>query len=159
MLDPNFIILYVDDPRASARFYGDLLSLRTLEESPTFAMLALRPGVMLGLWSRHTVEPAAAAGGGGTEIAFALDPGPGSGAVDAVYADWVSGGSPSPSIRSISISAGLSWRSIPTATASESLSRRIRPEPKSVQTSASAMARTATSGVNDGAWLPGPSRQ
>ena len=92
MLDPNFIILYVDDPRASARFYGDLLSLRTLEESPTFAMLALRPGVMLGLWSRHTVEPAAAAGGGGTEIAFALEPGPGSGAVDAVYADWVKRG-------------------------------------------------------------------
>ena len=88
MLDPNFIILYVDDPRASARFYAELLSLRTLEESDTFAMLALRPGVMLGLWSRHTVEPAAAAGGGGTEIAFALDAETGKDTVDVVYADW-----------------------------------------------------------------------
>ena len=92
MLDPNFIILYVDDPRASARFYVDLLSLRTLEESPTFAMLALRPGMMLGLWSRHTVEPAPAGAGGGAEIAFALEPGSGSGSVDAVYADWTSRG-------------------------------------------------------------------
>ncbi len=92
MLDPNFIILYVDDPRASARFYAELLWLRVLEESATFAMLALRPGVMLGLWSRHTVEPAAAAGGGGTEIAFALDRGPGSEQVDAVHADWTKRG-------------------------------------------------------------------
>ena len=48
-------------------------------------MLPLREGVMLGLWSRHTVAPAAAAAGGGTEIALAVES---FDAVDALHADW-----------------------------------------------------------------------
>ena len=43
-----------------------------VEASPTFAMFALESGVMLGLWSRHTVEPAATASAGGGEIAFTV---------------------------------------------------------------------------------------
>lgn len=72
MTDPNFIILYVDSPEASARFYADLLGKPAVEASPTFAMFALASGNMLGLWSRHTVEPAAQASGGGGELAFAV---------------------------------------------------------------------------------------
>ena len=82
MPDLSLIILYVDNPAASARFYADLLGRTPAEQSPTFAMFPLPSGIGLALWSRHTVEPAAAAAGGGTEIAFmAAD-------VDAVHADW-----------------------------------------------------------------------
>lgn len=74
MADPNFIILYVDNPPASADFYAGLLGKPPVESSPTFAMFALPSGVMLGLWSRHTVEPAAAPTlGGGSEVAFAVE--------------------------------------------------------------------------------------
>lgn len=73
MADPNFIILYVDNPAASANFYADLLGKPPVESSPTFAMFALPSGVMFGLWSRHTVEPAAATTlCGGSEVAFAV---------------------------------------------------------------------------------------
>lgn len=85
MSDPNFVILYVNDPPASAAFYADLLGHPAIEQSPTFAMFALASGVMLGLWSRHTVEPAAKASGGGAELAFALD---NNDAVRSTHADW-----------------------------------------------------------------------
>jgi predicted enzyme related to lactoylglutathione lyase len=86
MSDINFVILYVDSPPASAAYYADLLDRSPIEASPTFAMFAMQSGVMLGLWSRHTVEPAATAGGGGSEIAFGVAD---TAAVDATHADWV----------------------------------------------------------------------
>ncbi len=85
MANPNFFILYVDNPVASAAFYSDLLGRPAIEASPTFAMFALDSGVMLGLWSKHTVEPAATAAGGGAEVAFAVD---NDEAVTALHADW-----------------------------------------------------------------------
>jgi len=72
MPDASFVILYVDNPARSAEFYAGLLDRAPLESSPTFAMFALRDGMMLGLWSRHTVQPAAAAAGGGAEVAFTV---------------------------------------------------------------------------------------
>ena len=72
MPDPNFILLYVDSPAASAGFYADLLGKPPVESSATFAMFALESGVMLGLWSRRTVAPAATASPGAGELAFAL---------------------------------------------------------------------------------------
>lgn len=85
MLNADFILLYVDSPAASARFYADLIGSAPLEESPTFAMFALPSGIMLGLWSRHTVEPAATASAGGAEIAMTVADGA---AVDALHLDW-----------------------------------------------------------------------
>jgi predicted enzyme related to lactoylglutathione lyase len=85
MSDPNFVILYVESPAASAAFYGDLLGKKPVESSPTFALFALDSGTMLGLWSRHTVEPAAAATGGGCEIGFSVAD---RDAVDAAHEDW-----------------------------------------------------------------------
>jgi catechol 2,3-dioxygenase-like lactoylglutathione lyase family enzyme len=81
----HFVILYVDQPRASAGFYADLLGVPVIDASDTFAMLPLREGVMLGLWSRHTVEPAAEAAGGGGELAFVL---PDRAAVERRHAEW-----------------------------------------------------------------------
>ena len=89
MFDANFILLYVDSPAASARFYADLLGSEPLETSPTFAMFALPSGVMLGLWSRHTVEPKAIAAGGGAEIAMTVSD---AAKVDATHADWAARG-------------------------------------------------------------------
>jgi catechol 2,3-dioxygenase-like lactoylglutathione lyase family enzyme len=85
MPDPNFVILYVGSPQASAAFYAGLLGKEPVESSPTFAMFALDSGVMLGLWSRHTVEPAATGTGAGGELAFALAVNE---AVDAAHEDW-----------------------------------------------------------------------
>src|SRR5258708_212066 len=72
MPDPNFIILYVDSPPASAAFYADLLGHPPVESSPTFVLFPLASGIMLGLWSRHTAESAASAAGGGGEVAFSV---------------------------------------------------------------------------------------
>lgn len=82
MPEAGFILLIVDSPAVSAAFYAGLLGTQPVEQSPTFAMLPLRPGIMLGLWSRRTVQPPPGAGPGGTEIAFvAAD-------VDGVHAEW-----------------------------------------------------------------------
>jgi catechol 2,3-dioxygenase-like lactoylglutathione lyase family enzyme len=85
MQSPNFFILYVDNPTKSAAFYQQLLGRAPVESSPTFAMFKLEAGVILGLWSRHTVEPAARAGGGGHELCFAQNDKP---AVDALFKAW-----------------------------------------------------------------------
>ena len=82
MPKPGFILLYVRDPAASAAFYGDLLGRPPVERSPTFALFELVPELMLGLWRRDGVEPAAPAAIGGTEIAFTTAD------VDAAHADW-----------------------------------------------------------------------
>jgi catechol 2,3-dioxygenase-like lactoylglutathione lyase family enzyme len=87
MPDFSFVLLYVENPPASAAFYADLLGRPAIESSPTFAMLPLSDGVMLGLWSRKTVEPAAAAAGqaGASEIAFTVAD---AAAVEATFIDW-----------------------------------------------------------------------
>jgi catechol 2,3-dioxygenase-like lactoylglutathione lyase family enzyme len=85
MLNPNFMLFFVDSPAASAAFYGNLFGLEPLEASPTFALFALSSGLMLGLWSRHTAEPRPGAQAGGTELGLTVND---SAAVDATYADW-----------------------------------------------------------------------
>ena len=81
----SFVLLYVENPPASASFYADLLARPVIESSPTFAMLPLSEGVMLGLWSRNTVEPAAGAQPGAVEVAFTVE---NTAAVEAAFADW-----------------------------------------------------------------------
>jgi catechol 2,3-dioxygenase-like lactoylglutathione lyase family enzyme len=84
MTDFNFVLLYVDDPAASAVFYAALLGRKPVEEAPTFVMFALESGVRLGLWSRTTVAPAPDAAGG-SEIAIAVS---GRAAVEALHGAW-----------------------------------------------------------------------
>ncbi len=81
----NFALLYVDNPPASAAFYAALLSKPILQQSPTFCMLPLREGVMLGLWSQHAVAPAPAGQPGSSEIALTVAD---AAAVNATHADW-----------------------------------------------------------------------
>jgi len=90
MSEFNLIILYVDNPLASASFYAALLDRPAIEAAPTFAMFAMPSGVNLGLWSRHTVQPPAMGAGGG-EIAFAVGD---KEAVAATHAQWRARGLP-----------------------------------------------------------------
>jgi predicted enzyme related to lactoylglutathione lyase len=85
MFNQNFMLLYVDSPSASAAFYGSLLRREPVEVSPTFALFSLDSGLMLGCWSRHTVEPAATAAGGGGEVAFTVAT---AAEVDQTYQEW-----------------------------------------------------------------------
>jgi len=84
MTDPNFIIIYVDNPLSSAAFYEALLRKPPLESHPTFAAFTLDSGITLGLWSKHTAEPTPITTGGGGEIAFSLS---NNQAVDLAYSD------------------------------------------------------------------------
>lgn len=84
MTDFNFVLLYVDSPKRSEVFYADLLGRPAVESSPTFVMFRMSSGIILGLWGREGVKPAANAPGGG-EIAFAVENGE---ALDARHADW-----------------------------------------------------------------------
>jgi predicted lactoylglutathione lyase len=48
-------------------------------------MFALASGMMLGLWARHTVEPATNITGGGAELAFTVS---NNAEVETLHADW-----------------------------------------------------------------------
>ena len=89
MSDPNFIILYVNNPPSSTDFYTKFLGKTPIEASPNFSMFALDSGVMMGLWSRHTVAPDAVALPGSSEIAFSVAD---RAEVDARYREWADQG-------------------------------------------------------------------
>lgn len=80
------IILYVENPLASAEFYQGLLGRPPVEASPGFALFELAPGTMLGLWLRQAVQPPAATPAGGNEIAFSVAD---VASVEHCHADWV----------------------------------------------------------------------
>lgn len=85
MPDFNFLLLHVRDHAASAALYHELLDIPIVEQKPDIAILLLRDGVMLGLWSRETVEPESSGQTGASEIAFAVAD---AAAVEATHADW-----------------------------------------------------------------------
>src|SRR3546814_13632195 len=63
MTDPNLIILYVDSPDRSARFYTELLHKQPVHAPPSFPKFQLDSGQMLGLWARQTLTPRAISAG------------------------------------------------------------------------------------------------
>jgi predicted enzyme related to lactoylglutathione lyase len=83
---PNigFILVYVENVAASEAFYASILGRQAIEASSTFAMLPAAPGLMLGLWRRDGVKPAATSGCGG-EIAFPVE---NPAEVDTTFAEW-----------------------------------------------------------------------
>ncbi|MBA3535203.1 MAG: VOC family protein [Tatlockia sp.] len=84
MLQPNAIILYVENLAITARFYEDLLGLKPKESSPTFQSFQLTNGMGLGLKSKQSVLPTAEANSSG-ELAFILD---NHRKVDELYTEW-----------------------------------------------------------------------
>jgi predicted enzyme related to lactoylglutathione lyase len=91
MPSPDFVLLYVADPVASAAFYAGLLDRAAVEASPGFALFALDGGTMLGLWARHEVLPPAGEAGSGGELAFTV---PAPGTVDSTHEAWQARGLP-----------------------------------------------------------------
>ncbi|PZU89175.1 MAG: drug:proton antiporter [Shinella sp.] len=71
-MTPNLTILYVDSPEKSVAFYAGIFGVKPVEQSPTFAIFVFPGGIKLGLWSRHTVEPAPTGAAGTVEIAVPL---------------------------------------------------------------------------------------
>lgn len=84
MFSPSlgFVLLFVKEPEKSAQFYEEILGLKPIEKSATFALFALPNGVMLGLWSYQTAQPSVAAKPGASEIAFAHPE------IDELYTQW-----------------------------------------------------------------------
>jgi catechol 2,3-dioxygenase-like lactoylglutathione lyase family enzyme len=72
MSDPTTIILYVRDALVSGRFYADLFGREPVEAHPNFAMLVMAPGVMLGLWAKHDVQPEASGRAASCELAMTV---------------------------------------------------------------------------------------
>ncbi|HHF7343745.1 TPA: VOC family protein [Legionella feeleii] len=85
MLDPNFIILYVNKPSISSAFYTKLLNKQPVESSANFVMFVLNAGVKLGLWSKDDVKPEVTAASGSTELAIAVNDDE---QVRTVYDEW-----------------------------------------------------------------------
>jgi catechol 2,3-dioxygenase-like lactoylglutathione lyase family enzyme len=85
MKAPSFILLYVQNPPASAVFYEKLLGRPAVESSTNFSMFVLDNGLRVGLWRRDDVQPKPIAEPGGAEILFHFDDDK---AVDTAYADW-----------------------------------------------------------------------
>lgn len=85
MTTPSMTMIYVDSPEKSAEFYRQLLGTEPVEQSPTFALFIFNNGFKLGMWSKHTVEPAPATTGGGTEICFMCEQPQ---QVEALYQQW-----------------------------------------------------------------------
>jgi predicted enzyme related to lactoylglutathione lyase len=86
MTSPDFMILFVADPIASASFYEAITGLAPAEASPGFARFAFANGLQLGLWRRDAAEPRPEAAAGGCELAF-TEPD-----VDAVWRRWTERG-------------------------------------------------------------------
>ncbi|MBP1843072.1 putative enzyme related to lactoylglutathione lyase [Rhizobium petrolearium] len=89
MVHPDFVILFVDNPLASAEFYQSLFGVDPVERSATFALFILPTGLKVGLWSRHTAQPLVTGGSGGMEICFRREDATD---VDRIYADWAKRG-------------------------------------------------------------------
>lgn len=87
----NFLLLHVTDHVASAALYHALLGIPIVEQKPDITILPLRDGVMLGLWSRETVEPESTGRSGASEITFAVAD---AAAVEATHAEWARRGLP-----------------------------------------------------------------
>jgi predicted enzyme related to lactoylglutathione lyase len=90
-MTPAMTILYVENAAESADFYEKLFGIAPTDRADTFSLFHLPTGLVLGLWSRAGVSPAAHLTGGGCELAIrASDPA----AVDATHERWTRLGIP-----------------------------------------------------------------
>ena len=85
ILQPNVIVLYVENIATSSPFYQDLLGLKPIEASLTFHSFTLSNGMHLALKANHSVVPPIEEKGGNGELAFTLDS---NHEVDALYLKW-----------------------------------------------------------------------
>ena len=85
MFRPNSIILYVDDVGRSTRFYKDITHSDPIETYEDFSVFALTETFILGLQSKHAIDPKPHAVFGGFELCLSditVEE------VDTVYKEW-----------------------------------------------------------------------
>ncbi|WP_462418837.1 VOC family protein [Kytococcus sp. Marseille-QA3725] len=86
---PTSVILYVDDPVASADFYRKALDKDPVETFEGFAVFALTDEVTIGLQVRDGIDPAAAGAPGSVELSMSYATRE---EVDALHEQWVEAG-------------------------------------------------------------------
>ena len=69
MISPNLLILYVENPAASGRFYETLFGRAPVAQSPGFVAFRFDNGLGLGLWSTSATDFVSAGSGHRSEIA------------------------------------------------------------------------------------------
>lgn len=82
---PNLMLLYVDDPVASANFYANLFNQSPAAVYPTYAAFAFDGGFYLGLWSTKARNFVSSGSGHRSEIAFMVS---GDEEVRRLYEQW-----------------------------------------------------------------------
>jgi predicted enzyme related to lactoylglutathione lyase len=82
MISPDFMILFVADPIASAAFYEGITGFAPAETSPGFARFVFPNGLQLGLWRRDAAQPRPEGAPGDCEVAFTETD------VDVVWRRW-----------------------------------------------------------------------
>lgn len=85
LLEPCFIVFYVDNLELSSPFYQDLLGIEPEKASPTFHSFALSNGMRFALKAKDTVEPSVDRNNGNVELAFTLADNK---KVDALCSQW-----------------------------------------------------------------------
>ena len=86
MIEPNVIVLYVENLPMSSQFYQNILGIKPDAHSPTFTSFSLSNGMGLALKTKDSVEPAVYTQcGGHGELAFTLK---NRQQVDALFITW-----------------------------------------------------------------------
>ena len=85
----NLIILYVDDPIVSSRFYQNLFNTEPDVMLPTWAAFSFNNGLNLGLWSTTASDFVSCGKGNRTELSFMVKD---IQAVEALYQQWSDSG-------------------------------------------------------------------
>lgn len=85
ILEPNVIVLYVNDLARASQFYQDLLGLKPIEGAITFHSFTLSNGMSLALKAKHSVVPAIEEMSGNGELAFTVDEPK---KVDKLFSEW-----------------------------------------------------------------------
>jgi predicted enzyme related to lactoylglutathione lyase len=89
MTIPNLIILYVEDPARSSRFYETLFGQKPAASFPNYAAFAFDNGLYVGLWSTRAKNFVSSGTGHRTELAFMVDD---DAAVNRLYEAWRAAG-------------------------------------------------------------------
>ena len=85
ILEPNVVVLYVDNLAITSQFYQGLLGIKPIEASITFHSFTLSNGMSLALKALHSVVPSTEEKRGNGELAFTLDSNE---EVDELFAEW-----------------------------------------------------------------------
>lgn len=89
MPTPDLLILYVDDPAASAAFYERLLERAPTASFPTYVAFRFDSGLTMALWSTEAKDFVSSGSGHRAEVAFTVTD---RAAVMAMHARWEQAG-------------------------------------------------------------------